>query len=212
MTFLSYDGLLRAIEDRSIEPHERLRVDPYDRTRLRSASLELHVGNTIARWRQRGSMVVTLAPRALVDISERDFQIERGMGPGDRFVVMPGEALLVAVDCWVAMPAGLIGRVEGKSSIARAGQSIHGAGWVDPGFVGVLVLEPVNHAPVPVTYEVGQPIAQLAVAVLDRPTSRPYGHPEMASRYQGQSEVTPPRPYPSGALWGADPSRPMGAR
>src|SRR5262245_14099515 len=205
MTFLSYDGLRAAIEDGALDPSWRLQVEPYDPSRLRSASLELHIGSTMARWRQRGHQVVSLGPRALLDISERDFDITRGMGPGDRFIVEPGEAVLVAVDQWVALGAGLIGRVEGKSTIARAGQSVHGAGFVDPGFVGVLVLEPVNHAPVPVAYEVGAPIAQLAVARLDRPSSRPYGHAEMMSRYQGQGEVTPPRPFPSGQIWGANP-------
>jgi dCTP deaminase len=204
MTYLSYDGLRRAIEDPGLAPSERLQVEPYDPHRLRSASLELHLGSTVARWRQRGQMLVSLAPRALTDISERDFEITRGLGPGDRFVVSPGEAVLVSVDCWIGLGAGLIARVEGKSTIGRSGQIIHTAGFVEPGFVGVLTLEPVNLSPVPVVYEVGMPIAQLTVARLDQPTSRPYGHPELGSRYQGQHEVTPPRPHPSGALWGAD--------
>lgn len=204
MTYLSWDGLVRAIEDPSIEIHERLRVEPYDRRRLRSASLELHVGNTIARWRHGGHMVASVGPRALSDISERDFEIQRGLGPGDRFTVQPQEALLVAVDCWVWLGDGLLGKVEGKSTVGRAAQIVYTAGVVDPGFVGVLVLEPINFSPIPIVYEVGQPIAQLLVSPLDRPTSRPYGHPEMASRYQGQGEVTPPRPY-GGASWNATP-------
>lgn len=207
MTYLSYDGLKRAIEDGSLDPSERLLVEPYDPNRLKSASLELHLGNTLARWRQRGQMLVSLQPRALADISERDFEITRGLGPGDRFTLAPGEAVLVAVDCWVGLGAALIARVEGKSTIGRAGQMIHTAGFVEPGFVGVLTLEPVNLSPVSVVYEVGMPIAQLTVARLDGPTSRPYGHPEMLSRYQGQHEVAPPRPFASGALWGADPLR-----
>lgn len=205
MTHLSYDGLKRVIEDEQLPAARRLRIDPYDPRRLRPASLELHLGGTLARWRQRGQMLVSLAPRALADISERDFEITRGLGPGDRFTVEPGEAVLGTVDHWVAMGGALLGRVEGKSSIARAGQSIHAAGLVDPGFIGVLVLELVNHAPVSVVYEVGMPVGQLTVCLLDQETSRPYGHPEMGSRYQGQHEVTPPRPYPANALWGADP-------
>lgn len=205
MTYLSYDGLKRVIEDESLPAAQRLRIEPYDPHRLRPASLELHLGGTVARWRQRGQMLVSVMPRALADISERDFEITRGLGPGDRFVLEPGEAVLATVDHWVAMGGGLLGRVEGKSSIARAGQSVHAAGLVDPGFVGVLTLELVNHAPVSVVYEVGAPVAQLTIALLDQETSRPYGHPEMGSRYQGQHEVTPPRPFPSTALWGADP-------
>jgi dCTP deaminase len=199
--YLGYDDLKRAIEDRTIEPHERLQVEPYDPNRLRSASLELHLGRTVARWRQRGHVTVSVYPKKLSDISEADFEITRNLEYGDTVLVQPGEALLVAVDCWVGLGAGLIGRVEGKSSIGRAGQLIHTAGFIDPGFVGVLVLEPVNLAPTPVIYTVGDPIAQLTIATLEHPTSRPYGHPEMQSRYQGQSEVTPPRPTFYGSAW-----------
>lgn len=201
MSYLSYDGLIRAIEDTAVPPHERLQIQPYDRARVRSASIELHLGSTVARWRHRGQISIQLTPKRLSDITERDFEIRRNLAQGDVVILEPGEAMLMAVDCWVALGAGLIGRVEGKSSIGRAAQIIHTAGFVDPGFVGVLVLEPINFAPFSVAYEVGTPIAQLTIAALDRPTSRPYGHPEMQSRYQGQSEVTPPRPSPLGTPW-----------
>ena len=209
MTYLGYEGLLAACEDSSLPPEQRLRVEPYDRGRLRSASLELHLGGTLARWRQRAHRVVSLQPRSLLDISEQDFDIQRGLGPGDRWVLEPGEACLVAVDCWIGLGAALIGRVEGKSTVGRAAQVIHTAGFVDPGFVGVLTLEPINLSPVAVVFEVGMPIAQLTVARLETATARPYGHPTLGSRYQGQHEVTPPRPFASGELWGADPLRRM---
>ena len=205
MTFLSYDGLLAAITDEALPPELRMRVEPWDPQRLKSASIELHIGATIARWRHGPHMVASVGPRALADISERDFDITRGLAYGDRFALAPGEAMLLAVDCWVALGAQLLGKVEGKSSVGRAAQLLNAAGVVEPGFVGVLTLEPMNLSPLPIVYEVGQPVAQLLVSVLDRPTSRPYGHPEMLSRYQGQHEVTPPRPQPTGVPWGADP-------
>jgi dCTP deaminase len=206
--FLSYDGLRRAIEAPDVDPAYRLQVEPFDPNRLRSASLELHLGSTIARWRHRshgGSVITRTVPVALAEIDERFFDVQRGLGPGDFVVVEPGEALLMSVDCYIALGPGLVGQVQGKSGVARSGQVIHAAGWVDPGFVGILTLEPINHAPVSVVYEVGQPIAQLAIGHLDQPTSRPYGHPEMRSRYQGQSEVTPPRTVPMGTPWGGSP-------
>jgi dCTP deaminase len=206
--FLSFDGLKRAIEDADTDPAYRLQVEPYDPSRLRSASIELHLGNTIARWRNRshgGSVITQMSPMALDLIDERHFEIQRGLGPGDLVTVAPGEHLLMAVDSWVALGPGLIGRLEGKSTLARAGQLIHAAGFVDPGFVGILVCEPMNMAPFPVVYRVGQAIAQLAIARLDQPSSRPYGHPEMLSRYQGQHEVTPPKSVSTGSPWAVTP-------
>lgn len=201
LSYLGYEDLVRAVEDSAVEPHHRLRMSPYDRARVKTASIELHLGSSVARWRHRGRVSTQLAPKRLSDIGNDDFEIERKLGPGDMVVIAPGEALLVAVDCWVAFGSGLIGRVEGKSSVGRAAQIIHTAGFVEPGFVGVLTLEPINMAPFPVAYEVGQPIAQLTIATLERPTLRPYGHPEMGSRYQGQAEVTPPRPTALGTPW-----------
>lgn len=206
--FLSYDGLRKAIEDADTDPAYRLQVEPYDPSRLRSASIELHLGSTIARWRNRslgGAMLTQMAPVPLDQIDERQFEIQRGLGPGDLVTVAPGESLLMSVDCWIALGSGLIGRVEGKSSVGRAGQLIHTAGFIDPGFVGVLTLEPINFAPFPVVYRVGQPIAQLAIAQLDQPSSRPYGHPNMQSKYQGQHEVTPPKPFSTGSPWATSP-------
>jgi len=206
--FLSFDGLKRAIEAADTDPAYRLQVEPYDPSRLRSASIELHVGNTVARWRNRshgGSVITQVSPVALDLIDERHFDIQRGLGPGDLVTVAPGESLLMAVDCWIALGPGLLGRVEGKSSVGRAGQLIHTAGFVAPGFVGILTLEPINFAPFPVVYRVGQPVAQLAISRLDQPTSRPYGHPEMLSRYQGQHEVTPPKSVSTGSPWAVTP-------
>jgi len=204
--YLSYDGIIQAVQDQSLPPARRLQVEPFDPSRVRSASLELHIGATMARWKHSPTYVATMAPKALADIDEHDYEITRGLAHGDRFVLKPGEAILVAVDCWLALGHQLVARVDGKSSIGRASQIIHTAGFVEPGFVGILTLEPVNLSPISIVYEVGQPIAQLTVAVLDQPTSRPYGHPEMRSRYQGQHEVTPPRRSADAPAWGSGPA------
>ena len=159
MSKLGYDDLLLAITDETLDPAYRLRVEPFDQNRIRSASLELHIGASYARWKHGPHMVQTVAPKALEDISDQDYDVTRGQGPGDHFVVRPGESLLVAVDGWVSLGAGLVGEVHGKSSVGRAAQVPHLAGLVEPGFVGILTLEVVNLAPFSVIYTVGAPIA-----------------------------------------------------
>jgi dCTP deaminase len=208
VSYLSYEGLLQAITDTNLDPALRMQVEPFHPERLRSCSLELHVGSSYARWRHSATYAQHLGPRALRDINDQDYEVITGLGPGDRIVISPGESWLLAVDCWVALGAGLLAQVHGKSSVARAGQQIHTAGLVEPGFVGVLTLEPVNFAPFPVIYEVGQAVAQMTVSLLDQPTKRPYGHPQMGSRYQGQSQVTPPRRFAPGDAWSSPPRIP----
>lgn len=94
--------------------------------------------------------------------------------------VMPGHTDLVEIDedgyylhpgCFVlastvehfTIGAGTVARVEGKSSVGRLGLTVHvTAGYIDPGFVGNITLEIVNHAPWSITLRRGVRIAQIA--------------------------------------------------
>ena len=81
-----------------------------------------------------------------------------------------------------------------RPRIGRLGLIVHAtAGFVDPGFQGTLTLEITNLTRVPIVLWPGQPIAQLSFMALDRPAERPYGHPELGSRYHGQLEATESR-------------------
>jgi deoxycytidine triphosphate deaminase len=81
-----------------------------------------------------------------------------------------------------------------NSSLGRLGLIVHAtAGFVDPGFRGSLTLEITNFNSVPIVLRPGLPIAQLSFMALDRPAERPYGHPELGSHYQSQSEATESR-------------------
>ena len=58
---------------------------------------------------------------------------------------------------------------------------------IDPGFKGTVVLELSNVANLPILLRPGMKIAQMVFQKLDRPAERPYGHPALGSKYQGQS-------------------------
>lgn len=59
---------------------------------------------------------------------------------------------------------------------------------VDPGWTnGQITLELSNVAPLPIRLWPGMKIAQLSFMQMDAPAERPYGHPELGSKYQGQS-------------------------
>jgi len=83
----------------------------------------------------------------------------------------------------------IVGRIEGKSSLARKGLIVHTAGFVDPGFNGQLVLEITNLSDEIFILKPGMRIAQIAFQFLDKPASKPYGHPELGSHYQDQVGV-----------------------
>ena len=78
-----------------------------------------------------------------------------------------------------------------NSSLGRLGLLIHStAGYVDPGWKGNLTLELSNVANLPIALYFGMRIGQISFFKMSSPVDRPYGSPELGSKYQGQSEPT----------------------
>jgi dCTP deaminase len=67
------------------------------------------------------------------------------------------------------------------------------AGFVDAGFRGHLTLELSNVANLPIAIYPGMRIGQLCFFRTTSPAERPYGSPELRSKYQGQQGPTPSR-------------------
>lgn len=114
--------------------------------------------------------------------------------PGERFSVDPRECVLATTAETLTLPNHMVARVEGKSSWGRKFLMVHStAGFVDPGFTGQITLELTNLSPRRLHLTVGEPIAQISFERLDHAAARPYGHPDLGSRYQGQTGATPAR-------------------
>jgi deoxycytidine triphosphate deaminase len=97
-----------------------------------------------------------------------------------------------------------------NSSLGRLGLLIHStAGYVDPGWKGNLTLELSNVANLPIALYAGMRIGQISFFKMSSAVDRPYGSPDLGSKYQGQSEPTASafhRDFDSGRRTG-DPSR-----
>lgn len=79
-------------------------------------------------------------------------------------MIHPGEFVLGRTEEHVTLPADIVARIEGKSSLGRLGLIVHAtAGFVDPGFSGSLTLEITNFNSVPIVLRAGLPIARLPV-------------------------------------------------
>jgi dCTP deaminase len=76
-------------------------------------------------------------------------------------------------------------RVEGKSSLARLGLSVHNtAPTIHAGFDGCIRLEMVNHGAVPIRLRVGMPICQLIFEQTLGTPAKGYG--EHGGQFSGQ--------------------------
>lgn len=101
----------------------------------------------------------------------------------DGLYTMPPNRLLIG---WtletITLPDHIAARIEGKSSLARAGLSVHvTAPTVLAGFEGRLVLEMNNIGPFPIVLHEGMPIAQLILEHVGLPPTEGY-----QGQYQGQ--------------------------
>ena len=112
------------------------------------------------------------------------------------FILHPGEFVLGSTSEHIELPAHLVARLEGKSSLGRLGLVIHStAGFVDPGWKGHLTLELSNLSNLPITLFCGMKIGQISFLELTTPANRLYGSKELGSKYQGQSDPTPSKYY-----------------
>lgn len=107
---------------------------------------------------------------------------------------LPDNLVLGALAATVVVPKGLVAVLDGVSTLARKGLSIHQtAGYIDPGFCGEITLEITMTGPFKIGLYDGMRIGQLRFHRLDAPARRPYGHPDRQSKYQNQTGPTPAR-------------------
>lgn len=112
---------------------------------------------------------------------------------GEGIAIDPNEFVLGTTLEYVEMPAHLLGRLEGRSSIGRMSICVHStAGIIDPGYRGEITLEISVDSDRIVVLEPGMRIGQLTIEPLSSPAKRPYGE-ERGSKYQEQSGPTASR-------------------
>jgi dCTP deaminase len=163
----------------------RIRIVPYDPADLQPSSVDLHLDRTFRVF--RNNRYAYIDPRQ----SQPDLTELLEVGEDEPFILHPGEFVLGQTLEWVELPTDIVARLEGKSSLGRLGLLIHStAGYVDPGWKGTLTLELSNVANLPIALHGGMRIGQISFLRLSSPVERPYGSPELGSKYQGQRQPT----------------------
>lgn len=145
-----------------------------DHTSVNAASIDLHLDKDVHVYKNvpAGTKIDLADVNAtsmvgynteIVDIAVKDFYLERG-----DFVIGYTQENVI-------LPAHLLARIEGRSSMARLGISIHNeAPTIQPGFDGQIALELTNVGPLVLQLREGLIICQLVLESLGRPTTKPY--------------------------------------
>ena len=184
---------MTVLSDRTIKQElasGRLVIDPLDQDCIQPASIDLRL--------DRAFRVFRVTRRPFVDVRQPvdDLTELVTIESEEPFIVQPGTFCLGSTLESVTLPDDIVARVDGKSSLGRLGLLVHAtAGYVDPGWTGKLTLELSNQSQMPIALYPGMRIAQISFLRLSSPVDRPYGSPQLGSKYQGQTGPTPSRAF-----------------
>ncbi len=172
------------LSDQDILERGEYLVEPFDPSMVQPASLELTLSDEFVIFGHQYK-------------STQDTKIIRNYGDiwnGESITLEPQQFVLGSTNEKIMMSTDLAGRVEGKSSLGRLGIGVHiTAGFIDPGFEGIITLEIFNFSPFIVVLHKDMKICQIAFEKLDSTCLRPYGSEGLGSHYQGQTQVTESR-------------------
>jgi dCTP deaminase len=174
------------LADRSIKEkllNGEISIEPFSDEFVQPASYDLHLDKNILTYDTDKHEVIDVK-KPVEDLMLKTEIDENG------YILKPGQFVLANVVEVTGVDSKHVGRLEGKSSLARMGLIIHAtAGFLDPGNKLRLTLEIVNLSPLPIRIYAGMKIAQLAFEELTTNCERPYGSSGLNSKYKGDMTV-----------------------
>lgn len=116
------------------------------------ASIDLRLGFQFTRYKD-GIQGITLSVadglKAVGKLglwNTKQLKAQDELGVPETYELHPGQFVLAMTHESIRIPKDLIGLVEGRSTYARVGLSMHQtAPWIQPGWSGPIVLEIANH-------------------------------------------------------------------
>lgn len=143
-------------------------------------SMDFHLGGNIKLFRG-GTYRFVDTKKGLPEDAMEDVKLN----DGDPFILEPGAFAIASTKEVLSLPADVLGRLEGKSSLARLGILVHStAARFDPGWNGAPVLELGNLGPKPAILYCGMPICAFTFEKLSAPVRMAYAG-SRSDRYSG---------------------------
>lgn len=163
----------------------KLVITPFSEDLVQPSSYNLRLASTFRIFKN--------TKKAFLDVRQPvdDFMELIKVTKDEPVIIHPGEFILGETVEYFEFPDDMVGRLEGKSSLARLGIVVHAtAGYFDPGFKGTGTLEMSNLSNIPIALYPGMKIGQMSFHFLTTPAERPYGSRSLGSKYQGQKGPT----------------------
>ena len=133
---------------------KRIEIEPYDEKSVNPASYDLHLSNEFVYYFNNGQLIDPFDRNSIIYGHEKI--------KCEIFTIQPGQFILAATKEHISLPKDVSATIEGKSSLARLGLSIHQTGgYIDNGFSGDITLEIKNENCRPIRLYSGMPICQI---------------------------------------------------
>lgn len=162
----------------------RIKIDPAPdlETQLGSVSVDFRLGNTFMVFEHsRFSHIDPRHPQSIGD-AMRTIEVE----DDDAFIMQPGDFALASTKELLELPNDLLGRLEGRSSIARLGITVHSTAAVfEPGWTGTATMELSNLGRMPVALYPGMRICAFSFQTVSSPVLTQY-RDKKGNKYAGQ--------------------------
>ncbi|MER3437633.1 MAG: dCTP deaminase [Chloroflexota bacterium] len=167
----------------------RIKIDPPPdlATQLGSVSIDFRLGHTFMVFEHsRHSYIDPRQPQSIGD-AMRTIVVD----DDEPFIMQPGDFALASTIESLELPDDLVGRLEGRSSIARLGITVHSTAAVfEPGWVGTATMELSNLGRMAVALYPGMRICAFSFETVSSPVITPYRLKRNA-KYAGQQSPRP---------------------
>ena len=126
---------------------------PLEEEQWGEASIDLRLGYQFTKFKDITGIDVSVAQGlkavgALDLWATKELRAKDELGDAETFTLEPGEFVLALTYESITVPRNLIALIEGRSTYARVGLSMHQtAPWIQPGWKGPIILEMTNHGP-----------------------------------------------------------------
>lgn len=165
-----------------------IKIDPSPnyQEQLGPCSLDLHLGNSFKIFKVSRYPFIDLKNGVNVD----DMMEEVLIKEGGSFIIQPHDFVIAVTKEEITLPANIMGRLDGRSSLARLGLVIHvTAARFDPGWRGKAVMELGNLGTVPIVLYSGMRICAMTFEELGSSANVPYTE-QADHKYAGQGSAT----------------------
>lgn len=177
---LSDREILQSLKDGRIKVLPEIDLE----SQLGSCSIDFRLGNTFMVFEH--SRFSYIDPRHAQSIGEAMRTIV--VPDGEAFIMQAGDFALASTMEALILPDDLLGRLEGRSSIARLGITVHSTAAVfEPGWEGTATMELSNLGRMAVALYPGMRICSFTFEQLSSPAMVPY-RMKKDNKYAGQSD------------------------